>query len=90
MPEFIARVGTSDGTVLERSFTAASEEALRADLVQRDYLVLGVRRKSGLGALLPDFRGQRAGKRASGLNENYGRELLELHTLGVEDRKSVV
>jgi type IV pilus assembly protein PilC len=60
MPEYIARVGTSDGTILERSFTAASEEALRADLAQREYLVLALRRKSGLGALLPDFRGRRS------------------------------
>ncbi|MBV8053074.1 MAG: DUF1800 domain-containing protein [Acidobacteriaceae bacterium] len=28
-------------------------------------------------------QGQPAGKRGSGINENYGRELLELHTLGV-------
>ena len=37
----------------------------------------------------PDFarrqgRGAGAGRPARGLNENYGRELLELHTLGVD------
>jgi type IV pilus assembly protein PilC len=55
MPEFIARVGTSDGTVMERAFTADSEGALRADLAQREYLVFGIRKKSGIAALLPDF-----------------------------------
>ena len=29
-------------------------------------------------------QGQQAAKRPTGLNENYGRELLELHTLGVD------
>lgn len=55
MPEFIARVGTADGTVAERAFTAVSEEALRAELAERDYLVFSVRRKSGAAGLLPDF-----------------------------------
>ena len=53
MPEFIARIGTSDGTVMERSFTAESEQALLADLKSREYLIFGVRRKSGLLGLLP-------------------------------------
>jgi uncharacterized protein (DUF1800 family) len=34
--------------------------------------------------LRPQTPAQPAGKRATGLNENYGRELLELHTLGVD------
>src|SRR6266446_3127358 len=52
MPEFIARLGTSDGTVMERAFTADSEDALRLDLQSRDYHVFGIRRKSGVLALL--------------------------------------
>jgi uncharacterized protein (DUF1800 family) len=32
----------------------------------------------------PDAPGQRGRKNSRGLNENYGRELLELHTLGVD------
>src|SRR2546426_12403137 len=55
MPEFIAKVGTSDGVVMERTFTAESEAALRSDLVGRDYLVFTVRRKSGWRDLLPGF-----------------------------------
>ncbi|HEU4400592.1 MAG TPA: type II secretion system F family protein [Candidatus Polarisedimenticolia bacterium] len=60
MPEFIARVGTSDGTVLERSFTAESEQALRNDLQEREYLIFGIRRKSGLASLVPDFSRKRS------------------------------
>lgn len=55
MPEFIAKVGTSDGTVMERSFTAESEEALRNDLQGKDYLVFKVRKKGGVADLLPGF-----------------------------------
>lgn len=62
MPEFIAKVGTSDGTVMERTFTAESEKALQADLEGRDYLVFGIRRKSGLLSLLPDFGRRRTVK----------------------------
>ena len=62
MPEFIAKVGTSDGTVMERSFTADSEEALRVDLEGKDYLVFKVRRKGGVTGLLPGFGGGRTVK----------------------------
>src|SRR5438093_13350053 len=62
MPEFIAKVGTSDGVVMERTFTAESEDALRSDLQGRDYLVFAVRRKSGLLEALPGF-GRKRGVR---------------------------
>lgn len=60
MPEFIARIGTADGTVMERSFVADSETALRAELQQQEYLILGIKKKSALGRLLPDFRRKRS------------------------------
>ena len=62
MPEFIAKVGTSDGTVMERSFTAESEEALRIDLEGKDYLVFKVRKKGGVTGLLPGFGAGRSVK----------------------------
>jgi type IV pilus assembly protein PilC len=62
MPEFIARVGSADGSVTERAFTADSEEALRADLAGREYLVFTVRRKGGAADLLPDFGRRRTVK----------------------------
>jgi type IV pilus assembly protein PilC len=59
MPEFIARVGTSDGTVSERSYVAESEQALRAELQEHEILIFRVRRKSAVSRLLPDFGGKR-------------------------------
>jgi len=58
MPEFIAKVGTSDGMVMERVFTAESEDALRVDLQSREYLIFNVRKKSGWVDLLPGFGGR--------------------------------
>src|SRR6266581_4201750 len=55
MPEFIAKVGTTDGIVMERTFTADSEEALRSDLLGKEYLVFDVRRKGGWLDALPGF-----------------------------------
>ena len=52
MPEFLARLGTPDGSILERSFTADSEKALRGEL-SGQYLVLGIRRKSTVASLVP-------------------------------------
>ena len=60
MPEFIARIGTADGTVMERDFVADSETALRAELQEQEYLILGIRKKSALGRLLPDFTSRRS------------------------------
>jgi type IV pilus assembly protein PilC len=53
MPEFIAKYATADGTVTERAFTADSEKTLLIELQEKQYLVFGVRRKSGLVGLLP-------------------------------------
>ena len=55
MPEFIAKVGTTDGIVMERTFTADSEDALRSDLLGKEYLVFDVRRKGGWLDALPGF-----------------------------------
>jgi type IV pilus assembly protein PilC len=59
MPEFIARIGTPDGAIFERSFNADSERSLRAEL-QSQYLILGIRKKSAITGLLPGL-GQRRG-----------------------------
>ena len=52
MPEFVARLGTADGNILERSFTSESEKALRAELAGQ-YLILGVRKRQTVATLLP-------------------------------------
>ncbi len=56
MPEFIAKIGMTDGTVTERNFTSDSEKALRLELQQREYLIFDIRKRSQLASLLPDFR----------------------------------
>jgi type IV pilus assembly protein PilC len=58
MPEFVARLGTPDGSILERSFTSESEKALRTEL-SGQYLVLGVRKKQTVASLLPGMGGRR-------------------------------
>ncbi len=42
------------------------------------------RRRGGFGGPRPSANPQQAKKNERGLNENYGRELMELHTLGVD------
>lgn len=55
--EFVCKVGTPSGEVVERSFTAADETALRADLDRQGLYVFGVRR--GLGASRFSLRARR-------------------------------
>ena len=52
---------------------AAAERAVRQQ-----------RRRGGFGSPWPPAAQQKAQKKERGLNENYGRELMELHTLGVD------
>ncbi len=52
--QFICRVGTPDGRVLEEAFTASDEAALRTDLGKRGYHLFEVRRR-GVKLALPTF-----------------------------------
>jgi type IV pilus assembly protein PilC len=61
LPEFLCKLGTSSGEVIERTFMAENLQALRSDLEQRDYLVFRIRRRSSLMAVLWPF-GARKGK----------------------------
>ncbi len=49
--EYLCRVGTPSGEVVERAFTASDERALRADLEQQGLYLLGIRRGLSLGSL---------------------------------------
>lgn len=54
--EFLCRVGTPAGEVVEQTFTASDELALRQDLEQRGYYLFSLRRPlalAGLGGLRP-------------------------------------
>jgi type IV pilus assembly protein PilC len=48
--EYVCRVGTPSGEVVERGFTAPDERALRADLEQQGFYLLSVRRGLSLSA----------------------------------------
>ena len=50
--EYVCRVGTASGEVVERAFSAADERALRADLEQQGLYLISVRR----GLSLSSFR----------------------------------
>jgi type IV pilus assembly protein PilC len=49
--EYLCKVGTPTGEVLERSFTASDEEALRAELDRQGYYLFSVRRGLDPGRL---------------------------------------
>jgi type IV pilus assembly protein PilC len=48
--EYVCRVGTPTGDVVERTFSAADETALRAELEQQGYYLFGIRRGLQLGS----------------------------------------
>lgn len=51
MAEFVCKVGTPGGEILEQILTAENEEVLRQNFESRDYYVYSVRRKGGLDYL---------------------------------------
>ena len=48
--EYVCRVGTPSGEVVERTFNAEDERALRSDLEQRGYYLLAIRHGLGLSS----------------------------------------
>jgi len=46
MPEFLCRVASGTGDVIERKYVAADEAALRRDLENQDLMLLDVRRSN--------------------------------------------
>ena len=59
MPDFVCKVGTPAGEIVQRVYSATDESTLRSDLGRKDLLVLSVRRQGGLLALLPRPGGRR-------------------------------
>ena len=53
MPEFVAKMGTAEGDVIERVYLSENADALRRDLERKDFLVFSIRRKAGFSSLLP-------------------------------------
>src|SRR5437667_11590399 len=49
--EYVCKVGTPAGAVVEQTFTAPDESALRSDLEQKGYYLFSIRRGFGLREL---------------------------------------
>jgi len=49
--DYVCKVGTPAGEVVERTFNAPDEGALRADLAQQGYYLFAIKRGAGLGGL---------------------------------------
>ncbi len=54
MAEFVCKLGTSTGQIIERTYTADSEQELRQEFDAKDFLVFSIRKKAAAAALL-DF-----------------------------------
>lgn len=83
--QFICRIGTQDGRVLEEIFTASDEMALRSDLGKRGYHLFEVKRRGaapslGVPALL---RGGRRGRIPVGEFVVFNQELAALLKAGL-------
>ena len=81
------------GKGLDRVLVESYErEAIRPNVLGRFRTMLGATAKhpamlfylDNWLSVAPGFRPRGIGKQASGLNENYAREVMELHTLGVD------
>jgi len=82
--QFICRVGTPDGRVLEEVFTASDESALRSDLGKRGYHLFEVRRRGmAPGRALPAL--SRLGRRRIPVQEFvvFNQELAALLKAGL-------
>jgi type IV pilus assembly protein PilC len=52
VPEFACRIGTTTGEIVERTYTADSESALRRELERKEMLILSIKRSGGAGSAL--------------------------------------
>ncbi len=48
MPDFYCRLASASGEIIERNYTSTTEESLRLELEEKDYLVLEMKRKNPL------------------------------------------
>ncbi len=76
--EYVCRVGTPSGEVVERTFSASDERSLRSDLERQGYYLLVIRR--GLGASVLRLRPRRVN---SALLLIFGQELAALLKAGL-------
>lgn len=80
--QFVARVGTAEGRVLEQTHTASDEQALREDLEKRGYHIFDVRKK-GLGRMSLGLRRRRGRKMPAQQFLIFNQELAALLRAGL-------
>jgi type IV pilus assembly protein PilC len=82
MADFICKLGTPTGQVVERTCTAATEEDLRREFEGQDYLIFSIRRKAAAAALL-DFSGFRRKRLSAKEFLVFNQELASLISAGL-------
>lgn len=82
MAEFVCKVGTPAGQVIERTYTADSEEDLREDFDEKEFLVFYIKKKAAAASLL-SFAGGK--KKRIGMKEflAFNQELASLISAGL-------
>ncbi|HZE88968.1 MAG TPA: type II secretion system F family protein, partial [Verrucomicrobiae bacterium] len=80
--DYVCKVGTPGGQILEQVYAAETEETLRKDFEARDYFVYWIRRKSGVAALL-DFSALRKRRISSKEFLIFNQELASLIQAGL-------
>ena len=83
MAEFLCKVGTPNGEIVERIYNAVDESSLRGELGAKDLLLLSARRRGGLSALLPGLGGKRRGSVKSREFLVFNQELMALLKAGM-------
>jgi len=82
MADFVCKVGTPGGQILEETYSSASEDQLRADFDAKDYLVFSIRKKvMGASLLKPSsFKRNKVGAKEFLV---FNQELASLITAGL-------
>ncbi|HEY3175308.1 MAG TPA: type II secretion system F family protein [Candidatus Polarisedimenticolia bacterium] len=82
MADFICKLGTSTGQVVERTYSAQTEDDLRRQFETQDFLVFSIRKKAAAAALL-DFSAFRRKKIAAKEFLVFNQELASLISAGL-------
>lgn len=82
MADFVCKLGTATGQVVERVYTAQTEDELRRQFESQDFLVFSIRKKAAAAALL-DFSAFRRRKISQKDFLIYNQELSSLISAGL-------
>jgi len=80
--EFVCKVGTPGGRILEQNYASENEDALRKDFEEREYFVYWIRKKGGLASIL-DFSSFRRKKISAKEFLIFNQELASLIQAGL-------